>query len=422
MLTVKNASAVMPTGYTIPAPFPVNCAIVLALMALSDPMLQPGKAQVPGQLLGYGLQYTRMLSLLLESGGSAIVSLEIYEDVGVQNGKATLASQTKSSIARDNPVSNRADPLWKSLYNWLKAIKNGQLSVTDTLFELYVFGNFHGEICDLFSNAKTEAEAAASLSKSESLLSARGKPLPDRVKAVLTSDRKTLISLIMRFRYRHGSGASVDDLKEQLSKALIPPEFIDKVLTHAYGWVKQSADRMIEAGECAAIEVAAFRAEITAYTEALAFSASLADLAGPALPAEIEGHRSRWYVRQLDLISVADERKLRAISAYLRSSVNRTEWARLGSVHQHSLDDFEETLTDYWRNSRSQCDIMFANREATDRGQYLLAECMKSSPPLQGKTVPHDFVEGCFHVLAARGKSPPNEDSGAGLFLSAQVR
>jgi UDPglucose 6-dehydrogenase len=29
---------------------------------------------------------------------------------------------------------------------------------------------------------------------------------------------------------------------------------------------------------------------------------------------------------------------------------------------------------------------------------------------------------GCNFALAARGKSPPNEDSGAGLFLSAQVR
>jgi hypothetical protein len=64
------------------------------------------------------------------------------------------------------------------------------------------------------------------------------------------------------------------------------------------------------------------------------------------------------------------------------------------------LDDFEEKLTDYWRNARTQCEIELANRKAAERGQYLLAECMKCSPPLQGKAVPHDFVEGCFHALA----------------------
>lgn len=124
------------------------------------------------------------------------------------------------------------------------------------------------------------------------------------------------------------------------------------------------------------------------------------DLAGPALPEDIESHRPRRYVRQLELISVTDERKLRAISAYLRSSVNRTEWGRLGFVHEHSLDDFENRITDYWRNSRAQCEIALAGRDVLERGQYVLAECMKCSPPLQGRPVPHDFVEGCFHALA----------------------
>jgi hypothetical protein len=214
-----------------------------------------------------------MLSLLLECDESAVVSLEVYEDVGVQNGEATVASQIKSSTSGENPVSNRAEPFWKTLYNWLNAIKDRQLSPTDTLFELYVFGDFRGEICDRFSDAKTEAEAAAALSEAVELLSPTQRALPDRIRSVLDFDRKTLLSLITRFRYRHGTGSSVDDLRDQLGKALIPSKFVDNVLTHAYGWVKQSVDQLIEAGQCAAIKVAAFRAEITAYTEALAFSA-----------------------------------------------------------------------------------------------------------------------------------------------------
>lgn len=193
---------------------------------------------------------------------------------------------------------------------------------------------------------------------------------------------------------------SVDDLKEQLNKALIPKEYLDDVLTHAYGWVKRTVDQLIEKGEPAAVAVETFRKEITEFTQALAFSACLVDLAGPALREEMEGHRSRRYVRQLELIEIGDDRKLRAISAYLRSSVNRVEWGRRGSVHEHSLDDFEERLTDYWRNARTQSEIILAKSETTKRGQYLLAECMKSNPSLQGKSVPHDFVEGCFHGLA----------------------
>jgi hypothetical protein len=68
-------------------------------MTPSDQKPNLNKNQVPGQFLGYGLQYTRMLMLLLESPDNAVVSLEVFEDVGVQNGKSKLASQLKSSTS-----------------------------------------------------------------------------------------------------------------------------------------------------------------------------------------------------------------------------------------------------------------------------------------------------------------------------------
>jgi len=216
----------------------------------------------------------------------------------------------------------------------------------------------------------------------------------------LDADENKLVSLITHFRYRHGTGQSIEDLKKQLGETLIPAEFIDTVLTHCIGWVKREVDTLIEKGHPAAIRVVDFRNEATAYTRKLIFSACFADLAGPASPEDIEISRSRRYVRQLELIEVTEERKLRAISAYLRSSVNRAEWARLGSVHETSLDDFELRLIAYWENSRSQCEISLKERPVVERGRYVLAECMKCDSALQGRTVPHDFVEGCFHALA----------------------
>src|SRR5208283_5807945 len=177
-------------------------------MAQTDKTHEPSKSQVPGQLLGYGLQYSRMLSLLLESDGDAVVSLEVFEDVGVEGDGGTLASQTKSSITK-NPVSNGAEPFWKTLRNWLDAIRTGQLLLNETVFELYVFGEYEGEICTCFSNAQSESEANEALSKARKLLSAGGKALPEHIAAVLNGDQPVLVELIRRFRYRHGSGASV---------------------------------------------------------------------------------------------------------------------------------------------------------------------------------------------------------------------
>jgi len=358
---------------------------------------QPDKTQVPGQFLGYGLQYTRFASLLLESNGDSFVSLEVFEDVGVQDSQQTLASQTKSSL-QDNPVSNSAEPFWKTFRNWLTAIKNGQLSLDNTHFELYVFGDFEGDICTLFSSANTDEDAQTAITKARELLLSKSKQPADRVQSVL--DDPLLTKLLPRFRYRHGTGNSIADLEEQLQKLAIPQEFTEKVLLHLLGWVKKEIDTLIEDHRPAVISVSNFRLELTSFARSLIFSACLTDMAGPALPEDIEKDKFRKYVRQLDLIDETEERKLRAISAYLRASVNRTEWGLLGLVHENGMDDFEERLKTYWHNSRTQCEIALSKNTPPERGRYLLAECMKCSPSLQGRSVPHDFVEGCFHSLS----------------------
>src|SRR4029077_18286594 len=79
-------------------------------------------SQVPGQLFGYSLQAIRLLSLALDAAPGTILSLEVFEDVGVAEETGSfLASQTKSGL-ETTPVSDRAVDLWKTFSNWLNAI------------------------------------------------------------------------------------------------------------------------------------------------------------------------------------------------------------------------------------------------------------------------------------------------------------
>jgi hypothetical protein len=365
----------------------------------TDSTLRPGASQVPGQFLGYGLQYSRMLFVLLEHPEDAIVSLEVFEDVGAESGGKVLASQSKSSTT-SNPISNRAVPLWKSFASWMTAITKGQLSTKNTIFELYVFGNFEGEICALFSKAASESDAMQAIASAKQLLKADKSPLPDHITRVLDLDPLQLVPLIVQFRYNHGSGNSAEDLRAKFRQTLIPEEYIEKVLIHALGWVKQQVDTLLEQSKPATIAVKDFRKEIAAYTRGIAFSDCLADMAGPARPEDVETHRSKHYVLQLELISLINDRILQAISAYLRSSVNRAEWGRLAIVHENGFDDFENRLIEFWKNSRTQCEIALSGKSKIQMGQYLLSECLKLNSPLQGRPVPYDFVEGCYHALA----------------------
>lgn len=75
------------------------------------------KTEVPGQALGYGLQYTRLTQLLLQAPEGSFCSMEVLDDVAQQHPiKGVRLIQSKSALTA-NPVSDRAKSLWKTLSN-----------------------------------------------------------------------------------------------------------------------------------------------------------------------------------------------------------------------------------------------------------------------------------------------------------------
>src|SRR5204862_1809732 len=83
-------------------------------------------SNVPGQALGYSLQFTRMAAMLFEAGPGTLVSFEVFDDVGEEAGDGTQTFvQTKSAL-RGNPLADRSVELWKTLANWSEAIRGRQ--------------------------------------------------------------------------------------------------------------------------------------------------------------------------------------------------------------------------------------------------------------------------------------------------------
>ena len=96
-------------------------------------------SQVPGQYLGYSLQTTRALVRLLSAPPGSFVSVEVLDDVAESRpaGSTTLI-QAKSVGARTNPIADRSPELWKTLANWVRSVKNGDIDLARTEFELFV--------------------------------------------------------------------------------------------------------------------------------------------------------------------------------------------------------------------------------------------------------------------------------------------
>lgn len=73
---------------------------------------------VPDKVYAYMIQSHHMLYELLNCEKGDSVSVEVFDDVGVEHPDGSRdAIQLKSALSNRNPVSNKAIDLWKTMYN-----------------------------------------------------------------------------------------------------------------------------------------------------------------------------------------------------------------------------------------------------------------------------------------------------------------
>ena len=85
---------------------------------------------VPDKVYAFMIQSHHMLYELLDCKKGDMVSLEVFDDVGVEHRDGSRdAIQVKSALSDRNPVSNKASDLWKTLYNWMIAVECDELDV-----------------------------------------------------------------------------------------------------------------------------------------------------------------------------------------------------------------------------------------------------------------------------------------------------
>lgn len=99
---------------------------------------QTGKHSAAGQYLGYALQPVRLCFHLLNAPSGASVSLEHLDDVAVHLVGAEVVLEQSKSALKQNPISDWAADLWKSLANWLSFMAAGEIDPATSHFRLYV--------------------------------------------------------------------------------------------------------------------------------------------------------------------------------------------------------------------------------------------------------------------------------------------
>lgn len=117
---------------------------------------------VPDKMYAYLIQAHHMLYELLKCKKGDFVSVEVFEDVGVEDADGSRkAIQIKSALSDRNPVSNKSVDLWKTMYNWLLAVESGELSIASVKFCIFINVNKTGTIVSKFADANTIEDAVS---------------------------------------------------------------------------------------------------------------------------------------------------------------------------------------------------------------------------------------------------------------------
>jgi hypothetical protein len=368
------------------------------------------KTEVPGQALGYSLQFTRLTHLLLQAPEGSFCSLELLDDVAQQDSAGAVKLVQSKSARTANPAADRAKSLWKTLSNWVDLAATPGFEVDNAIFELYISRPIEGMIVESFAHATTLESARAAIAQARNVLwgnppkfdlkSGVAAEISSYVEKVFNADQSLLERLICNFQLKLGSGSPQADLETLVRSHPVSPSKVNDITNHLCGLVKRHVDVLLEAGKPAVISRNDFHGWYTSYVQKIDRQTVLSSRALAPSEEVSRGYLPDNFIRQLDLIGLSFEEMLGAASDYFMASFDRTDWAARGEVDETSFDDLDDVLTRAWRNKQRACGLNHGSRTEQHQGQALYFDCMQFTAPVQAMTTPGHFVPGCFHMLA----------------------
>lgn len=378
----------------------------------------PNKTLVPDKLQGYLLQVKHMLYELI-SVDDRVVSVEKLDDVAVEIDGKVIAEQVKSVTSANNPIAERSSVFWKTLYNWCTYIEDGSLS-SKAVLRFVVVSNgtvTPGSIQESFKNAHSDVEAQKALADAKTAIlgTLLDDPTVDIYAALPDSYRdymrylfddgraKIVCDIIKAMEIEIHNDTYDDELLKRFSNQTIPAEYADLLLTDMLGWVTRTVESFTKNNKPAYIAAKDYREALKVQIRASDAKAILRAVSQVPSNAEQsdEVERLDTYIRQLKLIEVDDTTLYEAASDFLRTKVDKIEWAKRGIVNAQSFDDYHDALCRTWKNRKQLMGLQYGTDPiACGKAVYFNCRVDSGQQKLQGVETPPFFGSGSLHSLA----------------------
>lgn len=362
--------------------------------------------QAAEQYYGYELQARRCLLALLQASPEDIIAFEVYEDVSIETKDGKKIHEQDTSSFSSNPVSNRSIKLWKTFYNWVKAIEDGTITINNALFILWVEQENTGEFSKELNNANSENDINGVIT--DILEHFKNTPATGKLKEYTDYlfDNSRILhvrGVIARFHLEADDTSTENLLREQIGSRVSEKNLID-TRNALVGWVNDRIREAIEKRELAFIQTKIFNGYFTQYIETHNNSTYLNSLVAKPSTQEITAdvNSQKNYIKQLNIIDSDLEDRIAAAEQYLEASANRSKWARgvNGSLTQTDISSLDRELQQQWKSRSSSVLRTHRDLEGIEQGQEIHSQCMQYQTKVRGLDPYSGFIQGCFYTLS----------------------
>ena len=293
---------------------------------------------VPDKVYAFMIQSHHMLYELINCQDGDCVSVEVFDDVGVEHSNGSKdAIQLKSALSNRNPVSDKATDLWKTMYNWLISAESGELNPDKVKFVLFINVNKSGTIVSSFDSAKSYEDAVCAWDKAKELFyddNGKLKEIGEEYKAYVeyffSKDKKDVVcKIIENFELKKCIENYSITVRKEFDKSGIPADIIDPIYIGIIGWIDVKVTQMVEAGQPVVIPYIEYQKQLRAlyreYNQKHSLMTHSVEPSAQEVQREIQ--KQRRYIEQLEIIDCDYTEKVEAINDYLRASIDRAIWA-----------------------------------------------------------------------------------------------
>ncbi|RVT98473.1 hypothetical protein EOD41_16935 [Mucilaginibacter limnophilus] len=366
-------------------------------------------SNAPTQLLGYAVQFPRALLHLLRGGPGDAVSVEVIGDVATHHADGSASSEEDKTSTVGNPLTDRSTDLWKTFYNWLKAIDEGSIVLDKTRFYLYTNQSGREAIVHVFDKAATTGEAKAALATARTTFAdiSESHEIWPYLNFVLSYDPGKLAELLTRFELQVNDGLGFNEIQDELERLLIGKhqrKFVTNLLS---GWLQEEIMSKIALKQPALIPWEDYQKQFAVYFDR-ARKLELVDFALENPPTDDlirdQVKIQPRYLQQLSHIRADEDEIVEAVTDFLRAKTNRDKWIENEIINEDIAIDFEEKLTGFWNTQQKMIALTERTREEHERGQLLFLNCKIRQEMIRDMSPPNGTIAGTYHALV-EGKS-----------------